>query len=323
MTHIEERWIEREERQKNYFKIWHTDLPKKGVVLLLTGMLEHVRRYDRFARFLNENGFEVAAGDHRSQGQTGLKNGRLGALEKDGFRKILSDQKYYVEMLRWEYPGLPLFLIGHSMGSLICQKFIQQHSDSVDGVVLLGSLKQPQTKAMYGRFLLKAVMTFTGEYFNSKLANALIFFNYNKGFEQDFSDHAWLCSDLNEVRRYDQDPMCGYLVSNNFLYELSGAVLQMYRPEQLRQIRKDLPLLLISGGADPLNEKGKRVMELYLMYKELGIRQVKLKLYDQMRHEVLQEKEKMEVYAQILDFLQENTQKGRTKAEQNIRKSAV
>lgn len=304
MTKTEERWIEREGEQKNYFRIWHPDKPAVGIVLLLTGMIEYVRRYDEFARFLNEHGFLVAAGDHRSQGQTGLRNGRLGALEKGGFRRIILDQKYYVDLLHREHPGLPLFLIGHSMGSLISQKFIQKYSDSVDGVVLLGSLKQPRAKAVYGRLLLRMIMLVTGEYFNSKLANELTFFQYNKNFEHAFSPFAWLCSDLNEVKKYDQDPMCGYLVSNNFLYELASATLQLYHPEQLRQIRKDLPLLLISGGADPLNENGRRIMELYLMYKELGIKEVQLKLYDQMRHEVLHEKGKEEVFARILEFLQ-------------------
>ena len=306
MIKAEERWIEREGEQKNYFRIWHPEKPAVGVVLLLTGMVEHVRRYDEFARFLNGHGFLVAAGDHRSQGQTGLKNGRLGALEKGGFRRIIMDQKYYVDMLHREHPGLPLFLIGHSMGSLIIQKFIQKYSDSVDGVVLLGSLKQPWPKAFYGRLLLKIIMLATGEYFNSKLANDITFYNYNKKFENDFSPSAWVCSNLEEVRKYDQDPMCGYQVSNNFLYELSENVLQMYHPEQLRQIRKDLPILIISGGADPLNENGRRIMELYLMYKELGIKSVQLKLYDQMRHEVLHEKGKEDVYAKILAFLQKN-----------------
>ena len=115
-----------------------------------------------------------------------------------------------------------------------------------------------------------------------------------------------MCSSLEEVRNYDQDPMGGYQVSNDFLYALSENVLQMYHPEQLRQIRKDLPILIISGGADPLNENGRRIMELYLMYKELGIKSVQLKLYDQMRHEVLHEKGKEDVYAKILAFLQKN-----------------
>lgn len=306
MIKTEERWIEREGKQKNYFRIWHPDKPAVGIVLLLTGMVEHVRRYDAFARFLTEHGFLVAAGDHRSQGQTGLKNGRLGALEKGGFRRIIMDQKYYVDMLRREHPGLPIFLIGHSWGSLMCQKFIQKYSDSIDGVVLLGSFKQERSKIWAGQIFLRLIMLVTGEYFNSKLANDLAFLSNNKKFENEFSKFAWLCSDLNEVRRYEQDPMCGYLVSNNFLYELSGAILQLYHSEQLRQIRKDLPLLLISGGADPLGGNGRWVMDLYLMYKKLGIEGVQLKLYDQMRHEVLHEKGKEEVFAKILAFLQKN-----------------
>lgn len=304
MIKIEERWVEREGKQKNYVRFWYPDKPAVGVVLLLTGMVEHVRRYDEFAHFLADAGFVVAAGDYRSQGQTGLKNGRLGAMEKGGFRRILSDQKYYVDMLHHQYPKLPLFLIGHSMGSLLVQKFIQKYSDSVDGVVLLGSTKKPWQKLFCTQILLKLTMLVTGEYFNSRLANNLTFFKYNNRFEQDFSQFAWLCSDLEEVRKYDQDPMCGYLVSNNFLYELSDMVLHLYHPEQLRQIRKDLPILIISGGADSINKNGRRILDLYLMYKELGIEDVQLKLYDEMRHETLHEKGKEDVFARILAFLQ-------------------
>ncbi|RRD92660.1 alpha/beta fold hydrolase [Clostridiales bacterium COT073_COT-073] len=310
MTQIEERWIEREEGQKNYFRLWNPNLPKTGMVLIISGMTEHIRRYDDFARFLNKQGFLVAAGDHRGQGQTALKNGRLGTLGKGGFRKIVKDQKYYVDMLRKEHPGLPLFLVAHSFGSLICQKFIQQYSDSVDGVVMLGTLKQSRPKALAGRLLLKAVMLVTGEYFNSKIANDMTFFNFNKKFETGFSDFAWICSDLEVVRKYERDPLCGYHVSNNFLHELADGVLQLYNPEQLRQIRKDLPILIMAGGADPLNERGKRIMDLYLMYRKLGIQSVQMKLFDKMRHEVLNEIGKEEAYEQILSFLQQNKKKG-------------
>lgn len=306
MTYIEERWIEREEGQKNYLRMWNPEGSKAGIVLLVSGMVEHVRRYDEFARLLNKQGFLVVAGDHRGQGQTALRNGRLGVLGKNGFRKVVKDQKYYIDMLRMEHPHLPIFLIGHSFGSFICQKLIQQHSDLVDGLILLGTLKHPKAKALYGRLALKAIMLVTGEYFNSKLANDMAFYNFNKKFETEFSEFAWVCSDLNVVDKYDRDPLCGYPVSNNFLYELSGGVLQLYNPEQLRQIRKDLPILIMGGAADPLNERGKRIMDLYLMYKELGIKSVQLKLYDKMRHEILNEIGKEDVQEQILEFLDKN-----------------
>lgn len=302
MTYIEERWIEREKGQKNYFRLWKTSKPK-GLVLIVSGMIEHVRRYDPFARFLNAQGYIVAAGDHRGQGQTAIKNGKLGSLGRDGFRKTLGDQKYYVDMLKKEYPSLPIFLLGHSFGSFISQKLIQQHSHRIDGLILIGSYKHPRARAFCGKLLLRVISSLTGEYYNCRMANDIAFLHANKNFENEFSKHAWICSDLEVVRKYDQDPLCGYLVSNNFLYELSDGILQLYNPEQLRQIRKDLPILILAGGADPFNQKGKLIMDLYLMYRQLGLSKVKLRIFDKMRHEVLNEVGKEEAFAMIDHFL--------------------
>lgn len=306
MTHIEERWIEREEGQKNYMRIWHTDLPKKAVVLILTGMAEHIRRYDDFAHFLNKEGYLVVGSDHRGHGQTALKNGKLGHLEPGDFRRIVQDQKYYVDCIRKEHPDLPIYMVCHSFGSLVGQKFIQKFSDDIDGIVLLGSLKQAKPKAMLGNAMICPISLLTGEKYNSKLANDFLFYDFNKGLEEEGSDYAWICSDPEVVKKYDKDPLCGFEVSNSFIHELSSMTLQLYNTVELNQIRKDLPILIISGGADPLNERGKRVLELYLQYLHLGIHSVTLRLHDKMRHEVLNEVEKEKVYQQILEFLRSN-----------------
>lgn len=306
MTHIEERWIQREGGQKNYLRIWDVNQPKKGIVLIVTGMTEHVRRYDTFARYLNQKGYLVAAADHRGQGQTALRNGRLGNMEKGDFRKIVGDQKYYINMLRKEHEGLPVFMICHSFGSFIGQKFIQKYSEKIDGIVLLGSLKHPKSKAVGGALFIKPLALLTGRYFNSHLANNLTFYNFNKKFENENSKFAWICSDKEVVRKYEKDPLCGYQVSNSFLLELSQSVAQLYNIEQLRQIRKSLPILIMAGGADPLNNRGKWVLDLFIMYRELGIKSVQLKLYDKMRHEVLNEIGKEQVFEQIFDFLEQS-----------------
>lgn len=306
MTYIEERWIEREHGHKNYLRIWETDLPKKGIVLIVTGMAEHIRRYHRVAQLLNQKGYLVAGGDHRGQGQTALRNGKLGHLEKGDFRRIVQDQKYYIDILRKEYPNLPIYMLCHSFGSFVGQKFIQKYSELIDGIILLGSLKQGKPKATLGKLLINPILLTTGSKFNSKVANDFTFFHYNKGYEGEESAFAWLCSDREVVKKYDKDPLCGYQVSNGFLKELADATLQLYNPEQLRQIRKDLPILIISGACDPLNDNGRRILDLYLMYRELGIKNVDFRLHDKMRHEVLNEIGKEKVYQQIFEFLKEN-----------------
>jgi alpha-beta hydrolase superfamily lysophospholipase len=258
---------------------WDVDEPR-GVVQVAHGLAEHSARYDRFARALNDAGYSVRATDHRGHGASIA--GTPGDFGVAGFEALIADVAAYGASVR---DDLPLLLFAHSMGSFAAQSVILSHSEQYAGVVLSGSTALD---------LLAAGMAQAAEPAGLEAFNAG--FEHRTGYE-------WLSRDEAEVDRYVADPLCGFDLPDETVPALFGAAATLADPTVLAGIRSDLPLLLVSGSDDPLAGGGQLVDVLGQRYRDAGLVDVTVKLYDGARHEILNEINRDQITADVLAWL--------------------
>ncbi|MDD4316392.1 MAG: alpha/beta fold hydrolase [Clostridia bacterium] len=282
--------------------VWDEVAQPKGVVQLVHGMTSHMGRFDDFARELNKNGYIAFGDDHRPHGKTaGLEN--LGKAGKHNFYENLMDEIAITAMLREKY-ALPVLLFAHSYGSFLAQRYLVEEGGLLDGVLLSGSAHMGRAKLAVGR-LLTAVqrLFYKMEQPNNMMFN-MAFKSNNKPFAGEGLDNAWLCRDADKVKLYNADPYCNFIMTHGFYYSMTRELAKAYRPRSLAKIRKDLPIYVMSGARDPLGGMGKKVVKLFETYKKHGL-DVRLKIYEDARHELVGDPEKVKVIADITAFFDE------------------
>lgn len=274
---------------------------EKGMLLLIHGMTEHSGRYDAFAREAAERGFAVLSYDQRGHGQSVNDKLEAGYMGEDGFSHCVEDVKMLVDWLKRVCPHLPLFLLGHSMGSFVLQHVIKNLGDRLDGAILSGSTVAPKVTGA-GVKLATFLEKIRGPHAKSTCLNRLVVGNFNKPFRPNRTDYDWLSRSEEEVDRYLEDSACGGVQSIAYYREiLKGIHTMAAHPEEIRY--KDLPLLLVSGDHDPVGEMGKGVDKLCQQYLDCGMTRVEKKLYPGARHELLHESNRDEVVKDLLAWL--------------------
>lgn len=256
-----------------------------GVVQIAHGLAEHGARYDRFAKALNAAGFLVHAVDHRGHGRTA--HGRLGDFGPAGFAGLIADVVQFGAALREQHGSLPLFLLGHSMGSFAAQVAMLDHASLWSGVVLSGSTALD----MLGAGMAEAPAD------APKGLEA-----FNAGFEHR-TGYEWLSRDDAEVDAYVADSWCGWDVPDGVIPSLFAPAPRLADAKLLAGIRRDLPILIASGDADPLAAGGALVQLLGQRYRDAGLADVTVTLYPGARHEILNETNRGEVTADIIAWL--------------------
>jgi alpha-beta hydrolase superfamily lysophospholipase len=279
-----------------FVRKWMPARAPKSVVQIAHGASEHGLRYERLARFLNESGYSVYANDHRGHGETAGTLEVAGEAGPGGWNALLEDAWQLTEIIRQENPGLPVFLFGHSMGSLMAQGYIERWGRMLQGAVLSGTFgampqldeliamveAEPQDQPSAG-----FVAMFAG--FNAP-------FPLKTGFE-------WLSRDEDEVQKYVDDPWCGFPFKSSLVAEMLRGARETWRPENEACVPKELPIFLVSGEQDPAGGNTVTVQMLIARYQALGIRDVTWKFYPEARHELLNETCREEVQSDLLAWL--------------------
>ena len=291
---------------KLYYILWDEVKEPKGVIQIIHGMNSHTRRYDDFAKILNQNGYIAFADDHRGHGKTAGKD-KLGQVGKDNFMNCVLDQLEFTKMLKEKY-NLPVQLFAHSYGSFLAQRYIQLGGDLIDGVILSGSAHMGGIKLPLGKILTALQSWFFDLNKKDKLLYKMTYKSNNKPFREDNIENAWICRDLEKVRKFNQDPMCNYVVSIGFYYSMMRGLSDCYKKQNLQKIPKDLPIFIISGALDPVGGMGKKVYKLYELYKALGLKDLSIKIYENVRHELVGDPEQEKIIPQILEFYNKNTE---------------
>lgn len=289
-----------------FLRVWNEVQAPKAVIQIIHGMVEHSGRYDEFAKYLNKNGYIVYADDHRGHGETASQYDEYGYLGENGFNAIVEDERIITSIIKKENPNIPVYILGHSFGSFISQHYITKYSDYIDGIIFSGSCKREGIDLKLGCIILKLQKLLFNEKKEAKLINKVAFLGFNKKFENCKTKSDWLSRDTAIVNKYIDDKHCSFIPTINFYSNFFKSLISLYDKEALKNIRKDLRILIISGDKDPVGNYGKGVENLYNLYNSLEIKDVKLKLYKEGRHEMLNELNRTEVYEYILNYLEGN-----------------
>lgn len=277
------------------------DSQPRGVVQIVHGMAEYMDRYDDFARFLTDSGLAVYANDHLGHGRT-AEHAQLGFMaEEQGWRYMLGDVRRTAEFAAAETGGLPHVLLGHSMGSLIARIYLAKHGQELAGCLLLGLVEKPKHMAI-SEIILNAQIRRHGPEGISEFLQKTAFGSHNRRIPNAASPNAWICSDEEVVAAYDQDPLCGFTFSTSGFRDLLSMSKIVFAKNYYAKIPKNVPIMIAVGSDDPVAGYGKGSRAEAAKMKTAGA-QVIYKEYSGMRHEILNERGKATVYADLLSFV--------------------
>ena len=291
---------------------WIPEGKIRGVLQIAHGMCEYIERYEEFAAFLAEKGLLVTGHDHLGHGQSVVSKDDLGFFaEKDGNRAVLEDmhQEYQLTRAWLENSGrgnseTPYILFGHSMGSFVVRCYLTEHSEGMAGAVLSGTGYFPPATVNAGLAMAEAECLAGKKRKESPLINAMAFSSSNKPFAPNRTPFDWLSRDEGEVDKYVADPWCGFMFTAAGYRELFRGLKRLTQEKELGKIRPDLPVLFISGEKDPVGNMGKGVRKVAESFRGAGIRDVEVRLYPECRHELFNELNREEVYADLIAWLE-------------------
>jgi len=271
----------------------------KATVHILHGMAEHCLRYQPFAVFLQQAGYQVVTHNHRGHGGR-LPAGHFADPQQNGWQRLMDDiQQVQQAVCATE----PLFLLGHSMGSFIAQGYAIRHGERLSGLILSGSDRQPAPMIYAGLAVAHLLRQVQGPRHLSALMNQLSFGAFNRHFRPDRTAFDWLSRDRHQVDNYIADPLCGHLCSLQLWIDLLGGLREIGQPQNIAAIPAGLPVYLFGGDQDPVGRIGKGLPALAQHFLRTGHTDVTVKLYTGGRHEMLNESNAGEVFHDTLNWL--------------------
>ena len=287
---------------------WKPEGEVRAVLQICHGMVEYIRRYDEFAQFLCGEGYYVVGNDHLGHGKSIQAKSEYGFFnEKYGNACVLGDMHTLRQRTEKKYPGVPYFMLGHSMGSSLLRQYIQMYGNGLSGAVLMGTVADHKKAALlFGKRLCRVMAAFRGWHYRSKMVDNLVLGAYNKKFKPARTRADWITSDNENLDMYVADPLCSFMSTVNAYYNVFSGMIGIQRKESVYMIPKGLPVLFVSGADDPVGEFGKGVCKIYEKYRAAGIRDVTLRLYTGDRHEILNETDRDQVYKDLLGWFEKH-----------------
>lgn len=281
------------------------DTPPRAIVQLTHGMVEFIGRYEELARYLADRGFAVIGHDHLGHGGSVRTSADYGYFARpDGNRTLLEDLHSVTRLAKTEWPGRPVFLLGHSMGSFYARQYLCDYGTELAGAILMGTGHQPLVMVQGGRALCRVLAALHGWRHRSGLVNKMAFGSFNKAFEPARTPSDWLNRDPAEVDRYLADERCTFIFTLNGYYSMFTGIARLHDKRVLAKMPKNLPVLLLSGDADPVGENGRAVQRAAESLRRAGLGRVSVKLYPGARHELLLELNRREVFGDIAGWIE-------------------
>ena len=279
----------------------------KGVVQISHGMAEYSNRYARFALELCKEGYAVFVSDHIGHGSSITDRDMLGFFgETDGEEHFVEDLKALTDIIKGEYPDLPFFMLGHGMGSLIARKYTAKYGYLLDGVIYTGTSGENSAVGI-GIQLANTYIKQNGPMHRSELIDTIAFGGYNRKTPK--RTHCdWVSRDEEEVDKFIADDLCGYKYTVSGMRALFNLLKQVSSRRWFNSVPLSMHILMLSGSKDPIGDYGKGVEEVYKKLKKTGHKNVTMKLYEDARHEILNETNRQEVYEDIINWLNEKVE---------------
>ena len=283
--------------------IWEPVGKAKGVVQIIHGMCEYAQRYSPFAEFLAANGYIVCAEDHLRHGRSVKSEEDLGYFNAAADYKIVVEDIHKLKRTVSERTGdLPWFVLGHSMGSFFCRVYISLYGEEFGGAVIMGSGFKDKLTLNTALFAVKANALFCGWRNRSKLIKNLAFGSYNKKFKPNRTENDWLSKNPDNVDAYENDGLCGFSFTNNGYFVLFSVIKKACSKNTISAVPKNLPVYFVAGEKDPVGDYGNGVIKAVNKFHRAGIKDVSVTLYDDCRHEILNDDCKGRVQNDVLEF---------------------
>jgi len=287
--------------------LWAPDTEPKAILQIAHGVAEYIDRYEPFACWLCEQGFAVVGNDHIGHGASVAPGAaKLYFGPKGSWDFVVKDLYRLCADMKSQYPDKPYYLLGHSMGSFLARTFLIRYPDAVDGAIIMGT-GHMGALMVNGGLALSAVLGRTSGWENQHaMVSKLSFETYNKVFEPNRTSCDWLSVNEANVDAYLADPLCGGNASIGLFREMLGGIRFITNDTNIKKMDAGTPILFVSGEMDPVGECGKGVKRAYEAFCRAGMKNVELKLYPGLRHEILNEAEedRMEVYEDIRSWLE-------------------
>lgn len=277
-----------------------------AVLQIVHGMAEYVDRYDEFAVKMAERGFLVVGDDHLGHGKSVPEGGIYGYFcENDAATVVVRDEHRLKKLTQEANPGVPYFIMGHSMGSFITRNYLCKYGTGIDGAVIMGTGMQSKALLRLSKFTAAVLKVFFGAKHPSVMLDWGGFGKYNKNIANPKTKVDWLSKDEERVAAYVADPLCGFMFTINGFQTLFELIWRLHKKENLDNMPKNLPILFISGTDDPVGDYFKGVQKAVDSFKEVGMQDVTVKKCEKGRHELLNEPEREQIAEDIYGWLKE------------------
>lgn len=296
-------FLSSDQKTTSHFICWKPEREAIGTVQIIHGMAEYIERYHEFAKYLNELGYIIVGHDHLGHGEAVADDepqyGYFG--KEDPVHFVLEDIDQVKEWIENNYPDLPHFMLGHSMGSFALRNYLQLYKSEISGAIFMGTGKNASMLPL--ALSLTKGLNLTAPEKSNKWLDHMAFGSFSKQFPEAGSFN-WLSKNQDNVKRYEQDPLTGFTFTNNGFYTLFRLVDGANRKGWAQNIDQEIPILVISGEQDPVGDFGKGPRKVAKELDDAGVHAVSLVLFTELRHEILLENEKIEVYKAIGNWLQ-------------------
>ena len=289
---------------------WSPDESPKAILQIAHGVTEYILRYEEFAEYLTNKGILVVGNDHIGHGSSIAENAKPMYFGPEGsFKYAVDDVNTLYKTTKEKYENIPYIILGFSLGSFIVRRFLIDYPDTVDGAILVGTGQIAPIKIKIAKFIAKSEAKKHGEDNPTPMIKSLSFDNYNKLFKPNRTDYDWLCLSKTSLDKYIRDKNRGKELSAGLFREMLSGMEYTGNLENIKKMNKDIPIIFLSGEMDPVGEKGKSVKKAYSDFKKAGIKDVSMKLYKDLRHDILHEDNAEQIYQDILEFINEKVVK--------------
>lgn len=285
---------------------WMPESGEYRAVLQIThGMVEYIERYKPFAEFLNDQGVLVVGHDHLGHGASVTSEEELGYFaEPDPSDTLVEDMHTLRTTVQAENPGVPYFMMGHSMGSFLLRQYLTMRAEGLAGAIVMGTGDMPYALLKAGQAVCKSISLTKGWHHRSHLVNQLGMGGYNRQFEPSDSTKDWITSDDSKRKEYEADPLCNFVFTVNGYYQMFEGMKVLTRRHAMDKIPVELPIIFVSGAEDPVGSNGVGVTRVLRKYEAHGMTDVEMKLYAGDRHEILNETDREEVYEDLYRWME-------------------
>lgn len=294
----------KDEQTKIHAMSWIPDGHIRGILQISHGMVEHIERYSEFALYLADYGILVTGNDHLGHGSSIKDEQHFGYFsDQNGNANVINDIHQLRVNTQKRYPDAPYFILGHSMGSFLVRQYLCYYGAGLAGAIIMGTGSQPKYMIRAGMGFAHLTAFFKGWKHRSKALDNMAYGGYNNKIKNKRTDSDWLSSDKVMVDQYREDPRCRFTFTLNGYYNMFQGMLSAMDHRNIQKMPKDLPLLLVGGQEDPVGSYGTAVKAVAAIYKKAGIKNVSDKLYENDRHEILNEVDRMDVYYDLYEWM--------------------